>query len=123
MLFSFEFFIHFLIFWNSHLNNLCFQIFKSPVSVGVLILVAKDILKAMTTDDTSTNSTVESRRVGTSWFFLHSSLIPDCLVGSGPTYDSTVELGWLMCHGLNNRFCTCLLGVIPTICNYVNPAK
>ena len=32
--------------------------------------------------------------------FLHSSLIPDCLVGSGPTYDSTVELGWLMCHGL-----------------------
>ena len=33
-------------------------------------------------------------------FFLHSSLIPDCLVGSGPPYDSTVELGWLMCHGL-----------------------
>ena len=34
-------------------------------------------------------------------FFLHSSLFPDCLVGSGPTYDSTVELGWVMCHGLN----------------------
>ena len=33
-------------------------------------------------------------------FFLHFSLIPDCLVGSGPTYDSTVELGWVMCHGL-----------------------
>ena len=32
-------------------------------------------------------------------FFLHSSLIPNCLVGSGPTYDLTVELGWLMCHG------------------------
>ena len=34
-------------------------------------------------------------------FFLHSSLIPDSLVGSRPPYDSTVELGWLMCHGLN----------------------
>ena len=33
-------------------------------------------------------------------FFLHSSLIPDDLVGSRPLYDSTVELGWLMCHGL-----------------------
>ena len=33
-------------------------------------------------------------------FFLHSSLIPDCLVGSGPTYDSTVELGRVMCQGL-----------------------
>ena len=33
-------------------------------------------------------------------FFFHSSLIPDCLVGSGPPYDSTVELGWVMCHGL-----------------------
>ena len=33
-------------------------------------------------------------------FLLHSSLVPDCLVGSGLPYDSTVELGWLMCHGL-----------------------
>ena len=37
----------------------------------------------------------------TTRFFLHSSLIPDRLVGSRPPYDSTVELGWLMCHGLN----------------------
>ena len=59
--------------------------------------------------DTSTNSTVESGRVGTSWYMCHrittrifpySSLIPDCLVGSRPPYDSTVELGWLMWHGL-----------------------
>ena len=35
----------------------------------------------------------------TTRFFLHSSLIPDCLVGSGPPYDSTVELGWVMCQG------------------------
>ena len=40
------------------------------------------------------------------YFPLHSSLIPDCLVGSGPTYDSTVELGWLMCHGLKCRLMT-----------------
>ena len=33
-------------------------------------------------------------------FLLHSSLVPDCLAGSGPPYDSTVELGWVMCHGL-----------------------
>ena len=32
--------------------------------------------------------------------FLHSSLISDDLVRSRPPYDSTVELGWLMCHGL-----------------------
>ena len=31
---------------------------------------------------------------------LHSSLVPDCLVGSMPPYYSTVELGWVMCHGL-----------------------
>ena len=31
---------------------------------------------------------------------VHSSLIPDCLVGPGPPYDSTVELGCVMCHGL-----------------------
>ena len=30
------------------------------------------------------------------YFFLHSSLIPDSLVGSRPPYDSTVELGWLI---------------------------
>ena len=33
-------------------------------------------------------------------FPLHSSLIPDGLVGSRPPCDSTVELGWVMCHGL-----------------------
>ena len=37
-------------------------------------------------------------------FFHQFSLIPDCLVGSRPTYDSTVELGWLMCHGLYFQF-------------------
>ena len=68
-------------------------------------------LKAMTHQPTQLLSRVWSGPVGVSViglhifpsfpFFLHSSLIPDCLVGSGPTYDSTVELGWLMCHGLN----------------------
>ena len=49
--------------------------------------------------------------IGTSWsmchiglqldFLLHStSLVLDCLVGSGPPYNSTDELGWVMCHGL-----------------------
>ena len=33
-------------------------------------------------------------------FLLHLSLIPDSLVGFRPPYDSTVELGWVMCHGL-----------------------
>ena len=33
-------------------------------------------------------------------FPLHSSLVPDNVVGIRPPYDSTVELGWLMCHGL-----------------------
>ena len=33
-------------------------------------------------------------------FSLHSSLVPDNVVGIKPPYDSTVELGWLMCHGL-----------------------
>ena len=62
-------------------------------------------------DDTSSNLTVESGRVGSGPvgvcviglqlnFLLHSSLVPDCLVGSGHPYNSTVELGWVMCHGL-----------------------
>ena len=33
-------------------------------------------------------------------FLLHSSLVPDCLVRSRPPYDSTVEFGQVMCHGL-----------------------
>ena len=41
-------------------------------------------------------------------FSLHSSLVPDCLVGSGPPYDSTVELGWLMCHGLKRYIFACI---------------
>ena len=36
-------------------------------------------------------------------FLLNSSLIPDSLVGSRPPYDSPVELGWMMCHGLKDR--------------------
>ena len=39
-------------------------------------------------------------------FLCHSSLVPDCLVGSGPPYDSTVELGWVMCHGLKCTLAT-----------------
>ena len=41
-------------------------------------------------------------------FALHSSLIPVCLVGSRPPNDSTVELGWLMCHGLKGLCFICL---------------
>ena len=41
-------------------------------------------------------------------FPLHSSLVPDNLVGITPSYDSTVELGWLMCHGLKMHE-TCLI--------------
>ena len=33
-------------------------------------------------------------------FLLHSSVIPNSLVGFRPPYDSTVELGWVMCRGL-----------------------
>ena len=29
-----------------------------------------------------------------------NSLVPDNLVCIRPPYDSTVELGWVMCHGL-----------------------
>ena len=36
----------------------------------------------------------------TTRFFPSLSLISDRLVGSRPPYDSTVELGWLTCHGL-----------------------
>ena len=32
-------------------------------------------------------------------FLLQSSLVPDCLVGSRPPYDPTVELGLVMCPG------------------------
>ena len=63
-------------------------------------------LKAMTHQPTQLLSRIGSGLVGVCViglqldFFLHSSLIPDSLVGSRPHYDSTVELGWLMCHGL-----------------------
>ena len=56
-------------------------------------------LKAMTHQPTQLLSRSESGPVGICViglqldFFLHSSLIPNCLVGSGPTYDSTVGLG------------------------------
>ena len=65
---------------------------------------------------TSTNSTVELGLVGTSWcmfhrlttqFLLHSNLIPDSLVGFTTPYSSTVELGWVMCHGLKCPGSTC----------------
>ena len=39
-------------------------------------------------------------RLTTHFFPTLYSLIPDGLVRSRPPYDSTVELGWLMCHGL-----------------------
>ena len=63
-------------------------------------------LKAMTHQPTQLLSRVELEPVGVCViglqlnFFHHFSLIPDCLVGFRPPYDSTVELGWLMCHGL-----------------------
>ena len=63
-------------------------------------------LKAMTHQPTQLLSRVGSGPVGICViglqldFFLHSSLITDYSVESRPPYDSTVELGWLMCHGL-----------------------
>ena len=63
-------------------------------------------IKAMTHQPTQLLSWVSSGPVGVCVvglqldFLLRSSLVPDCLVGSRPPYDSTVELGWVMCHGL-----------------------
>ena len=63
-------------------------------------------LKAMTHQPTQLLSRVWSGPVGICViglqldFFLHCSHIPDSLVGFTPPYDSTVELGWVMCHGL-----------------------
>ena len=39
--------------------------------------------------------------------FLHSSLIPDSIFGFNPPYryDTTVDLGWMMCHGLKLQDC------------------
>ena len=67
-------------------------------------------LKAMTHQPTQLLSRVGSGSVGICViglqldFLLHSSLVPDCLVGSGLPYDSTVELGLLMCHGLKVNY-------------------
>ena len=41
-------------------------------------------------------------------FPLHFSLVPNNLVGIRPPYDSTVEFGWLMCHGLKGLCFICL---------------
>ena len=63
-------------------------------------------LKAMTHQPTQLLSWVGLEPVGVCVIglqlesLLHSSLVPDCLVGSGPPYDSTVELGLVMCHSL-----------------------
>ena len=63
-------------------------------------------VKAMTHQPTQLLSLVKLEPVGVYVIGLqldfsnHFSLIPDCFVGSRPPYDSTVELGWLMCHGL-----------------------
>ena len=60
----------------------------------------------MTHQQTQLLSRVGSERLGVCVmglqldFLLLSSLMPDCLVGSRPPYDSTVESGWVMCHGL-----------------------
>ena len=62
--------------------------------------------KAMTHKPTQLFSLVWSGQVGVCViglqldFLLHSSLIPDSLVGFRPPYDSTVELGGVICHGL-----------------------
>ena len=42
-------------------------------------------------------------RLTTQFFPFILVLISDRLVGSGPPYDSTVELGLLMCHGLKGQ--------------------
>ena len=65
-------------------------------------------LKAMTPQSTQLLSWVGSGPVGVCViglqldFLLHSSLIPNGLVRSRPLSDSTVELGWVMCHGLQS---------------------
>ena len=67
-----------------------------PMSHVTLKVPCRMSLKAMTHQPTQL---FESGPVGVCVlglqleFLLHSSLVPDCLVGSGPTYDSTVELG------------------------------
>ena len=53
-------------------------------------------------------------------FLLHSSLVRDCLVGSGPFYDSTVELGWVMCHGLNSLY-NCLFYIFVVVPQSMSP--
>ena len=69
-------------------------------------------VKAMTHRPTQMLSRVGSGPVGVCViglqldFLLHSSLVPDCLVGSRRPYDSTVELGWVMCYGLKAIFAT-----------------
>ena len=73
-------------------------------------LISTIWIKAMTHQPTQRLSRVGSGPVGICVIdlqldsFLHSSLIPDDLLGSRPPYDSTVELGWLMCHGLNCKY-------------------
>ena len=82
---------------------------KAPRNISKLIKEPSDValsLKAMTHQPTQLLSMVGLGPVGIFViglqldFLVHSSLVPDCLVGSGPSYDSTVELGWLMCHCL-----------------------
>ena len=64
-------------------------------------------LKAMAHQPTQLLSLVGSGPVGVCVIglqldsLLHSSLVPDSLIGSSPPYGSTVELGWVMCHGFN----------------------
>ena len=59
-------------------------------------------VKAMTHQPTQLLSWVRSRPVGVCVIglqldlLLHSRLVSDRLVGSGPPYDSTVELGWVI---------------------------
>ena len=70
------------------------------------LVFAPSPLKAMTHQPTQLLSQVWLGSVGVCVIglqfnvLLHSSLVPDCLVGSRLPYDSTVELGWVMCHGL-----------------------
>ena len=65
-------------------------------------------IKAMKHQPTRLNCRVGLEGVGVSVIGLHlnlslrPSLITDRLVGSRPPYDSTVELGWMMCHCLNS---------------------
>ena len=76
------------------------------LSTDLLDTDGRRTIKAMTHQPTQLLSGVESGPVGVCVvglqldYLLHSSLVPDCSVGSRHPYDSTAELDWVMCQGL-----------------------